>query len=297
MSSNNQKNINRFRILFIITLVAISGLIVIIYSVDSQLKSYQKTDAIPASEYKELQSDFKTLKEILAADDLWILDKQPQKALEQYKSFKVSDRDLRRRIDQRIQRVQDILKSESDDELTKINLRTELSNTVTQRDSLSGHLDSLEQSFKLRFNQLTRKTDSLENVLRKKTRQLDRKETLKVISFKSDKDILIHYIGETEGEVAKGSGVGVWANGSIYRGEWKDNKPHGTGKFQWADGAKYEGDFIMGERTGEGTFYYPTGEKYVGEFKKGLRSGSGILYDIDGNLSFKGKWKKDKPVQ
>lgn len=297
MSSNNQKNINRFRILFIITLVAISGLIVIIYSVDSQLKSYQKTDAIPASEYKELQSDFKTLKEILAADDLWILDKQPQKALEQYKSFKVSDRDLRRRIDQRIQRVQDILKSESDDELTKINLRTELSNTVTQRDSLSGHLDSLEQSFKLRFNQLTRKTDSLENVLRKKTRQLDRKETLKVISFKSDKDILIHYIGETEGEVATGSGVGVWANGSIYRGEWKDNKPHGTGKFQWADGAKYEGDFIMGERTGEGTFYYPTGEKYVGEFKKGLRSGSGILYDIDGNLSFEGKWKKDKPVQ
>lgn len=297
MSSNNQKNINRFRILFIITLVAISGLIVIIYSVDSQLKSYQKTDAIPASEYKELQSDFKTLKEILAADDLWILDKQPQKALEQYKSFKVSDRDLRRRIDQRIQRVQDILKSESDDELTKINLTTELSNTVTQRDSLSGHLDSLEQSFKLRFNQLTRKTDSLENVLRKKTRQLDRKETLKVISFKSDKDILIHYIGETEGEVATGSGVGVWANGSIYRGEWKDNKPHGTGKFQWADGAKYEGDFIMGERTGEGTFYYPTGEMYVGEFKKGLRSGSGILYDIDGNLSFEGKWKKDKPVQ
>lgn len=297
MSSKDQKKINRFRILFIIALVAISGLIVIIYSVDSKLKTYQQTDIVPASQYEDLQSNYNTLKEILSADDLWMLDKQPQKALEKYKSLKVSDRDLRKRIDQRIQRVQDILKSESDNELTKINLRSELSNTIAERDSLSDHSDSLEQSFKLRFNQLARKTDSLENVLRKKTRQLDRKETLKVISFKSDKDILIHYIGETEGEAATGSGVGVWANGSIYRGEWKDKKPHGTGEFQWADGAKYEGDFIMGERTGEGTFHYPTGEKYVGEFKKGLRSGSGTLYDIDGNVSFEGEWEKDKPVQ
>lgn len=297
MSLKDKKNKNRYKVLFIISLVAIVALLAIVLSMDSKLKAYQESETIPATTYSELKSDFTILKDIIDADDVWMIDKKPEQALEFYKSLQISNKALRRKVDQRIKRIQNILQSGNDDELTKINLRTELSNAVEARDSLSSRLDSLQQNFKFSFNESKNRNDSLENELNTKTRQLNRKETVKVISFKSDKDILIHYIGETENNIATGNGVGVWANASIYRGEWKQNHPHGKGIFEWADGAKYEGDFIMGERTGEGMFRYPTGEKYVGEFKNGLRSGSGTLYDIDGNVSFKGEWKKDKPIQ
>ncbi|MFD0932350.1 MORN repeat-containing protein [Psychroflexus salinarum] len=297
MSSKDTKHKNRFKVLFIIALVAIVALLVMVYTLDSKLIAYQESETIPASTYSELKSDFTSLQEIIEADDVWMIDKKPKQALERYKNLQTSNKDLRRKVDRRIKRVQNIMKSENDDELTKINLRTELSNTVEARDSLSNRLDSLQQSIKFSFNEFESRNDSLENELNSKTRQLNRKETLKVISFKSDKNIRIHYIGETENNIATGSGVGVWANASIYRGEWEENKPHGKGVFEWADGAKYEGDFVKGERTGEGTFHYPTGEKYVGEFKNGLRSGAGTLYDIDGNISFEGEWEKDKPIQ
>lgn len=297
MSSKDKKNKNQYKILFIVSLIAILALVVIVFSLDSKLNTYQNSDTIPASVYSELESDVTILKDIIAADEVWMIDNQPENALKRYKNLKISDNDLRKMVDQRIKRIQNILQSENDDELTKINLRTELSNTIDLKDSISTRLDSLQRTFKLSLNEIKRANDSLESELNIKSKELNRKETLKVISFKSDKDILIHYVGETENNIATGSGVGVWTNGSIYRGEWKDNKPHGKGEFQWADGAKYEGDFVMGERTGEGTFSYPTGEEYVGEFKEGLRNGTGTLYDIDGNVSFEGKWEKDKPVQ
>lgn len=297
MSSKDKKNKNQYKILFIVSLIAILALVVIVFSLDSKLNTYQNSDTIPASVYSELESDVTILKDIISADEVWMIDNQPENALKRYKNLEISDNDLRKMVDQRIKRIQNILQSENDDELTKINLRTELSNTIDLKNSISTRLDSLQRTFKLSLNEIKRANDSLESELNIKSKELNRKETLKVISFKSDKDILIHYVGETENNIATGSGVGVWTNGSIYRGEWKDNKPHGKGEFQWADGAKYEGDFVMGERTGEGTFSYPTGEEYVGEFKEGLRNGTGTLYDIDGNVSFEGEWEKDKPVQ
>lgn len=296
MSSKDKKKKNKFKVLFIISLLVVLALLVIVYILSFNLKSYKQSETIPASAYSELESDFKSLQEIIAADEVWMLDKQPKKALERYKSFETSNKDLREQVDNRIERLQNILQSGKDDELTKINLRTELSNATETSDSLYNRLDSLQQNYKFSSNALESRIDSLESELNIKNRQLNRKETLKVISFKSDKGIIIHYLGETKGDKATGNGVGVWANGSIYRGEWKDNKPHGQGEFQWSDGAKYKGDFVMGERTGEGTFHYPTGEKYAGEFKNGLRSGSGTLYDIDGNVSFEGQWEKDKPI-
>ncbi|MBZ9652405.1 MORN repeat-containing protein [Psychroflexus montanilacus] len=297
MSSKDKKNKKRYRFLFLIALLTILGLLVIIYTVDSKLTAYEESETIPVSAYEELETEFNTLQDLIAVDDIWILDKRPEKALRGYKDLNILDKNLKKKVDERIQRIQDILDSQEDDELTKINMRTELNNLQQEKDSISVKLDSLQQNFKLTSSQLKRTNDSLENELSSKTRQLDRKETLKVISFKSENDVLIHYIGETKGNEADGSGVGVWANGSIYRGEWTNNRRNGRGEFKWSDGARYEGDFVMGERTGEGTFYYPTGEKYEGQFKKGLRSGSGTLYDIDGNVSFEGRWEKDKPIQ
>ncbi|MBZ9628338.1 hypothetical protein LB450_09520 [Psychroflexus sp. CAK1W] len=297
MSSKDKNNKNRFKILFIISFAVNLGFLAIIYYTDSKLEAYRGSETIPASAYSKLESDFSVLQEIIKADEVWMLEKQPKQALRRYRSFEISNQELKRKVNQRIQRLEEIISSENDDDFAKINLRTELSTMLEAKDSITSRLDSLQQNLRFSLHELESRTDSLENELNIKTRQLNRKETLKVISFKSDKNILIHYIGETENNTATGSGVGVWANGSIYRGEWKENKPHGEGEFQWADGAKYEGDFVMGERTGEGTFHYPKGQEYVGGFKNGLRSGSGILYDIDGNVSFEGDWEKDKPIQ
>jgi hypothetical protein len=297
MNSKDKKNKKRYRFLFLLSLLTILGLLFIIFTVDSKLEAYQESDTIPASTHQDLKKDLEDYIAVSAADEQWMLKKQPQNALESYKNLDLSNPTLRKKVDQRIERISNILKSENDDELTKINLRTELKQSLDKKDSLSIKLDSLQQSFKLTYNRLERRSDSLANELDRKDRQLEREEILKVISFETDKGILVHYIGETQNNTANGNGVGVWANGSIYKGEWKTNQPHGKGEYQWADGARYNGDFVRGERSGEGTFYYPTGEKYIGEFKNGLRDGIGTLYDIDGNVSFKGSWKKDKPKQ
>lgn len=294
MTDKDKKN---YRVLFIISLIATVGLLFITYSLDSRLKKYKESETIPATVYSELKTEFDALRDISEADDLWMLENNPKKALKQFKSITTSDKNIERKLERRIQRVEEVLQSQNDDELTKINLRSELSDLAQERDSLNSYLDSIQERYRFSYNQLTQKNDSLEYQLGNKSEKLIRKETVKAISFKSDKDILIHYIGETKNEMASGNGVGIWLNGSVYRGQWKDNKPHGEGQFQWPDGAEYVGDFKMGERTGKGTFTYTTGEKYEGEFKNGLRSGSGILYDIDGNVSFDGKWKKDKPIQ
>ena len=36
-------------------------------------------------------------------------------------------------------------------------------------------------------------------------------------------------------------GVYKYANGAIYRGEWKNNKHHGKGEYQFPNGTLYEG--------------------------------------------------------
>lgn len=38
-----------------------------------------------------------------------------------------------------------------------------------------------------------------------------------------------------------GKGKESWPNGTIYEGEFYDDKKHGQGKFVWDDGSSYEG--------------------------------------------------------
>jgi hypothetical protein len=288
-------NKNRYKIVVIICLLGIIGLSVLTYVIYNQLQDYKSNDLVPNSKVENLQSKIDLYQRLSDIDEVWILDKQPQKALSLLKEMDLSGTSLKPRVETRIQRLKQVLQSESDDELTKINLRTALSQANDALDSLKFILDSSKQNFKLSTNELKSQNDSLEIELAKKVKQLKRKETLQVISFQSNEGIQVYYLGETRDGKANGGGVGVWANGSLYRGEWKANNRHGEGEFTWPDGASYKGEFVKGERTGQGTFQYITGEKYKGEFQNGLRSGQGALYDIDGNISFEGEWKKDKP--
>lgn len=38
-------------------------------------------------------------------------------------------------------------------------------------------------------------------------------------------------------------GVYQWADGRIFKGDWKNNKMHGKGEFSWSDGRRYIGEY------------------------------------------------------
>ena len=297
MNSKDKKKKKQYRILFMLTLVGLISLLVIVYVLDTNLKTYQKNGSVSLSKYEASESENEKLKELILIYDLWLVDKLPNTALDRLKELNFSESNLNNRVEERIRQIEKVLESKTENELTKDKLKAELDKSIKVQDSLFSRMDSLQQRMKTVSNRSESKSDSLSDKLEEVKRKLNRKETLKVISFKSDKGILVHYIGETRNDMANGSGIGIWANGSIYRGEWTNNKSDGEGEYKWSDGARYVGDFEMGERSGEGTFYYKTGERYEGEFENGLRSGKGALYDIDGNESFSGQWNNDKPIQ
>ena len=69
-------------------------------------------------------------------------------------------------------------------------------------------------------------------------------------------------------------------DGTVYKGEWKNNKFHGFGTFvfgaetQWA-GHTFSGNFKDGTYHGYGIYTFPDGEKYVGDYKEGKKHGFG----------------------
>ena len=38
-------------------------------------------------------------------------------------------------------------------------------------------------------------------------------------------------------------GIYQWADGRIFKGDWKNNKMHGKGEFSWSDGRRYIGEY------------------------------------------------------
>ena len=69
-------------------------------------------------------------------------------------------------------------------------------------------------------------------------------------------------------------------DGTLYKGEWKNNKFHGFGTFvfgtetEWA-GHTFSGNFKDGTYHGYGVYTFPDGEKYVGDYKEGKKHGFG----------------------
>ena len=206
---------------------------------------------------------------------------------------------LKTSVDLRLARISSIENATKSDATIKDIETMQLA--LRQRDEiielLNNTMDSLNTEHKNEHNQLALQIKEQETELTQRLNEIHRKEKIQVISFKSQKGKLIHYLGEVKDGKANGGGVGIWSTGSMYKGEWKENLRHGQGKYQWADGDVYEGTYINDIREGEGVYHWASGEHYDGEWSDDKRNGFGKLFDKDNNLTYKGQWRNDKIVE
>jgi hypothetical protein len=91
----------------------------------------------------------------------------------------------------------------------------------------------------------------------------------------------------------EGLGVYKWADGSVYDGQWFDNKIHGYGQYLWYDGRQYYGQWKLNDMHGFGIYIYADGIRYDGQYENDKKEGYGIYYWTDGR-KYEGWWHKSK---
>ncbi|EGD81036.1 hypothetical protein PTSG_10979 [Salpingoeca rosetta] len=89
-------------------------------------------------------------------------------------------------------------------------------------------------------------------------------------------------ISERKFVVREGKGLMKFANGSIYDGEWSNDKMHGHGKLTLSDGTQYEGSFENGEYSGNGTLTLANGTTCSSTFANNTPVGNTTLVDAAG---------------
>ena len=76
------------------------------------------------------------------------------------------------------------------------------------------------------------------------------------------------YLGSIQDNKRYGIGRCVWPDGSVYEGEWKNDRFEGQGRMIFKEGDFYTGDFIDGKATGFGVYESTDGTVYKGEMYK-----------------------------
>jgi hypothetical protein len=108
------------------------------------------------------------------------------------------------------------------------------------------------------------------------------------------------YFGEVNNnDIPHGRGMRIFADKSMYIGNWKDGLRHTSGVGVWIrpDGYDYEGSWISDMKHGHGVLKYPNGDRYDGEFARDLEHGNGTILYVDGT-TFEGRFrfgKRDGP--
>jgi hypothetical protein len=88
-------------------------------------------------------------------------------------------------------------------------------------------------------------------------------------------------------------GSAIFASGSKYVGEFKDDSYNGQGIYTFGDGEKYVGEFKDGKFHEHGVYTYTNGDNYVGKFKNGKKNGRGLYTHADGTFE-KGFFQDDR---
>lgn len=87
-----------------------------------------------------------------------------------------------------------------------------------------------------------------------------------------------------------GKGQFNWTDGTVYRGEFKNNEITGVGRYQWPDQSTYDGQVKNGLRHGQGKYINAKeGVEYQGEWLDGMRHGQGTLTYKNGSV-YEGEW-------
>jgi len=292
--SNKTKKQKRARILLVLV-VAIAIAVSVFFVVESNKDKIQIAEQSLQIDSLRVQNEF--YYNLIEADEFFLFEENFNKTIEAYKVMlpQLSENNsevVKKRIKE-LEEIRDRPLVENSEEDLRRSYQSIISRDKIIIDSLSSklYISSLNER---NTDSLKQKLETLKAEVQKLSQELNRKELIKVITFKSENGKNIHYLGEVSNGKANGGGVGIWSTGSIYRGDWKDNKRHGKGAFEWTDGVKYSGDYVNDKRDGQGTYSWPSGERYEGEWKNDVREGYGILYDQDGNIKFKGNWKDDK---
>lgn len=235
------------------------------------------------------------LKILKADQQLFFEDYQQARQLFASIRDNVADLEIQQSIDIRLAYIDSVIRNNEknldNDKQMAFTIRQQQNEIKDIRESM----ESIANESKQRLALYSDSISQLSRTLKEKQEQLNKKDRVKVIQFESLSGKTIHYLGEVQDGKANGGGVGIWPTGSIYRGDWKENRRNGKGTIESANGERYEGQWVEGRREGVGTYYWPSGERYEGEWKNNRRNGQGTLFDPDGNISYKGKWKDDKP--
>jgi len=105
------------------------------------------------------------------------------------------------------------------------------------------------------------------------------------------------YAGQWEEDKRSGKGKFTFACGDVYEGEWKENKYDGRGKYSSADTDEYDGQWREDKMHGQGRYLFRvTGDVHEGQYMDGLREGPGTYTKADGTV-LKGEWKAGELVQ
>jgi hypothetical protein len=92
------------------------------------------------------------------------------------------------------------------------------------------------------------------------------------------------YVGEFMNDKKHGYGKHEYPDGSVYEGQYAEGNKDGHGKFTYADGSVYEGDWKYDRIHGQGRYIYTTGEMYQGKYVDGRRNGHGKFIYADGSV-------------
>ena len=103
------------------------------------------------------------------------------------------------------------------------------------------------------------------------------------------------YIGEFNNNKREGIGMYRWPDGTIYSGEWKNDIMEGFCSIKYEDNRKYEGQMKNGLKNGYGEFTWKNIRKYFGYYLNDLKDGFGIyVWNIKTFEVYIGFWYKGK---
>lgn len=290
---------HKYLVLFIITCVV--TIIVISTWYSNKISRFEGEIGVQKARVDSLNAELLWLKQLTGVDNNFISGEYVVAKTEYQRILNglPSNHPLQASVELRLARISSIENASNSDATIKDIESMQLA--LMQRDEsielLNNTLDSLNTEHTNERNLLSLQIKEQETELTQRLNEIHRKEKIQVISFKSQKGKLIHYLGEVKDGKANGGGVGIWSTGSIYKGEWKENLRHGQGKYQWADGDVYEGSYVNDIREGEGVYHWASGEHYDGEWSGDKRNGYGKLFDKDNNLTYEGQWRNDKIVE